>query len=48
MNNQRVKWTAALCLLTLLLTSLSGCNTLRGFGKDVSKVGKKIEGAATP
>ena len=25
---------------------LAGCNTMQGFGKDVSKVGNKIEGAA--
>ena len=25
---------------------LSGCNTVQGFGKDVQKVGTKVEGAA--
>jgi predicted small secreted protein len=26
--------------------TLTGCNTMQGFGKDLSKVGDKIEGAA--
>lgn len=30
-------------LATLLV---AGCNTMQGFGRDVSKVGDKIEGAA--
>jgi len=34
--------TAAL-VLTLSLVILAGCNTMAGFGKDVSKVGDKIE-----
>ena len=25
---------------------LAGCNTVSGFGKDVQKVGQKVEGAA--
>ncbi len=35
-------------LLTLILTLavLAGCNTMKGFGQDVQKVGEKIEGAA--
>ena len=37
-------------ILTLLLvsfvSSLVGCNTVRGAGKDVKKAGEKIEGAA--
>ncbi|WP_317204174.1 entericidin A/B family lipoprotein [Janthinobacterium sp.] len=33
----------ALCIAVLLL---SGCNTVSGFGKDVQKVGQKVEGAA--
>ena len=47
MNARQIKWTAALCVMVLCLTSLAGCNTMRGFGKDLSKVGQKIEGAAT-
>ncbi len=30
----------------VLLFLLSGCNTVSGFGKDVQKVGKKMESAA--
>jgi len=30
-------------VLTLSLVILTGCNTMAGFGKDVSKVGDKIE-----
>ena len=35
-------------VLTSLIASLSltGCNTVRGFGQDVEKVGDKISGAA--
>jgi predicted small secreted protein len=35
-------------LLASLLASLvlTGCNTVEGFGKDVKKVGEKVEGAA--
>ncbi|MGC3873717.1 entericidin A/B family lipoprotein [Halomonas sp. GXIMD04776] len=30
----------------VLLVSLAGCNTMRGFGEDLSKVGSEIEEAA--
>ncbi len=33
----------ALVLMGMVLT---GCNTMEGFGKDVKKVGDKVEGAA--
>lgn len=33
----------AMLFLSLMLT---GCNTVSGFGKDVQKVGDKVEGAA--
>jgi entericidin A len=33
----------ALCISALLL---AGCNTMEGFGKDVQKVGSKVQGAA--
>ncbi|MFO1264893.1 MAG: entericidin A/B family lipoprotein [Rhodoferax sp.] len=37
-------------LITLVLLStamlLAGCNTVKGLGQDVQKVGEKIEGAA--
>ena len=32
-----------LFMLTLSLLGLAGCNTVEGFGKDVSKLGDKIE-----
>lgn len=32
-----------LLMLTLSLLGLAGCNTVEGFGKDVSKLGDKIE-----
>ncbi len=32
-----------LFVLTLSLMGLAGCNTMEGFGKDVSKLGDKIE-----
>nr|WP_298378724.1 entericidin A/B family lipoprotein [uncultured Halomonas sp.] len=35
-----------LLLSALLLLSLAGCNTMRGFGQDISKVGSEIEEAA--
>lgn len=34
----------AICLLSIFV--LSACNTVSGFGKDVSKVGDKVENAA--
>ena len=32
--------------LSLIALFLTGCNTVSGFGKDVQKVGAKMEGAA--
>ena len=35
---------AALLMLSLFsIAVLSGCNTVKGFGKDVQKVGEKVE-----
>jgi entericidin A len=34
----------ALSIIAMLLTA---CNTMEGFGKDVQKVGSKVEGAAS-
>ena len=39
-RNRRV---AAVVLLGLLVAALSGCNTMRGFGKDVETVGESIQ-----
>ena len=36
-----------LCLLLLACAALSACNTVNGFGKDVQKVGEKIEDASS-
>ncbi|GAA0762431.1 MULTISPECIES: entericidin A/B family lipoprotein [Ideonella] len=33
-------------LASLLLLALVGCNTVEGMGKDISKAGDAIEGAA--
>jgi len=38
-------WLFSLALLVLLL-ALSGCETFRGFGKDMQRAGKSIERAA--
>lgn len=32
--------------LMIALFVLVGCNTVQGFGKDIQKVGDKLEGAA--
>lgn len=38
----------ALLLLTAFASvALSACNTVQGAGKDIKKVGEKIEGAAS-
>lgn len=42
-----MKRTIALLLLAALaVAGLSACNTVEGFGKDVQKVGEKMEGSA--
>ena len=38
--------TAVISVLSLSLFALSGCNTVKGAGKDISKTGKAIERAA--
>ena len=39
-----MKRVVALMLLSLFsIAVLSGCNTVKGFGKDVQKVGEKVE-----
>ena len=35
-----------LLVLLLAAAALAGCNTMKGLGQDVQKVGEKIEGAA--
>jgi entericidin A len=41
-----MKKAIALCTLCMLTLVVAGCNTMSGFGKDVQKVGAKVEGAA--
>ncbi|HEV7271772.1 entericidin A/B family lipoprotein [Pseudoxanthomonas sp.] len=39
-----MKRVAALLMLSLFsIAVLSGCNTVKGFGQDVQKVGEKVE-----
>lgn len=38
--------TALLLLALFSVATLSACNTMKGAGKDVQKVGEKVEGAA--
>jgi entericidin A len=43
-----MKRTVALMLMALFsIAALSGCNTVNGFGKDVQKVGEKVEDASS-
>jgi entericidin A len=35
-----------LSFMLVMMAFLTGCNTVEGFGKDVSKAGDKIESAA--
>lgn len=37
---------ALLLLAAWAIVGLSACNTVEGFGKDVQKVGEKMEGSA--
>lgn len=32
--------------ILMLAIGLSGCNTMKGFGKDVERGGEKVQGAA--
>lgn len=38
-----IQWAGMLALIF----ALGGCNTMRGFGKDVQRGGEKVEGVAT-
>jgi predicted small secreted protein len=43
-----MKRSVALLLLAMLwLTALSACNTMEGLGKDVKKLGEKVEEKAS-
>ncbi len=41
-----MKRVTAFLLVAMALVGLSGCETMEGFGKDLSKLGDKIERAA--
>jgi predicted small secreted protein len=41
-----VKRFAFSILIWLVIAMLAGCNTVSGFGKDVQKLGRKMEEAA--
>lgn len=41
-----MKKIALLCLAVLVITVVSGCNTVRGVGKDVQDAGRAIDRAA--
>lgn len=41
-----MKKTIALFLMIAVSSFLVGCNTVNGFGKDVEKVGEKMQGAS--
>ena len=38
---------SALLLATMMLVGLRGCETMKGFGKDLEKLGDTIEDAAS-
>jgi entericidin A len=40
---KRMKRCVLIILLVSLVFSLAGCNTIRGFGKDVQKGGEEIQ-----
>ena len=42
-NNKKI---AMICFFLSTLFLLNGCNTVKGFGKDVSKTGQAIEKAS--
>jgi entericidin A len=41
-----MKTLIAMLLISLLSLSIAGCNTTRGFGQDLEKLGDNIEDAA--
>jgi len=40
------RFSAMIVLAVLSMVVLSGCNTVKGVGKDVQKVGEKVEDAS--
>lgn len=43
----KLKISLALCLIIVVAGSLSACNTVEGFGKDVKGLGQSMENAAS-
>ena len=41
----RLQWTLALAVAMAL--AMAGCNTMRGFGRDVERGGERVQDAAT-
>lgn len=41
-----IRKTALFLLIAFCMAVLAGCNTMEGFGKDVKKLGEKIEETA--
>jgi entericidin B len=43
---KRFKLAAVIVALAIMSTSLFGCNTIRGLGRDIEKGGEKLQDAA--
>ncbi len=43
----RLHWMLALSVILALGTAMAGCNTMRGFGRDVERGGERVQDAAT-
>lgn len=41
------RYVALLLIAMFSFVALTGCNTVNGFGKDVQKVGEKVEDASS-
>lgn len=46
MNHLRIRTTLMLVLVGFSVLALSGCNTIRGVGQDVEKVGEEVQDAS--
>ncbi len=43
----RLQWTVVLSVALALGAILAGCNTMRGFGRDVERGGERVQDAVT-
>lgn len=43
----RMQWTLVLTVVLALSAALAGCNTMRGFGRDVERGGERVQDAST-